>query len=410
MARLIDDISYLLKRGVAEIIVEDEMRALLRSGRKLRLKEGFDPSFPDIHLGHMVALRKLRQFQELGHQIVLIVADWTAQIGDPSGMSATRPMLSIEQVRANAETYMQQFFKIVDKKKTEIRWQSEWFGKFTLTDIIQLTSKFTVAQFLAREDFSKRYKEERPIALTELLYPLLQAYDSVAIQADVEFGGTDQKFNFLVGRELQSMVGQRPQQCFMVPLLVGTDGSQKMSKSLGNYIGVAEPPEEIYGKAMSIPDSLILQYLELLTDVPDKELGEFKKELENKAFNPMTLKKRLAREIIAQLYNQEAATEAEEHFEKTVQRKEAPEEIAEFRLSFSSLSPQAGGGGIDLSKLLTATAQAKSRSEANRLIAQEAVSIDGEKVTSNIAPVKSGSIIKVGKRRFARVIDTDKLT
>ncbi len=238
MARFTEDINYLLKRGVAEIIVEDEMRALLRSGKKLRLKEGFDPSFPDIHLGHMVALRKLRQFQELGHQIVLIVADWTAQIGDPSGMSVTRPMLSIEQVRANAETYMQQFFKIVDKKKTEIRWQSEWFGKFTLTDIIQLTSKFTVAQFLARDDFSKRYKEERPIALTELLYPLLQAYDSVAIQADVEFGGTDQKFNFLVGRELQSMVGQRPQQCFMVPLLVGTDGSQKMSKSLGNYIGV----------------------------------------------------------------------------------------------------------------------------------------------------------------------------
>ena len=204
------DISYLLKRGVAEIIVEEEMVALLRSGKKLRLKEGFDPSFPDIHLGHMVALRKLHQFQELGHQIVLIVADWTAQIGDPSGMSATRPMLSMEQVKANAETYMQQFFKIVDRKKTEIRWQSEWFGKFTLTDIIQLTSKFTVAQFLARDDFSKRYKEERPIALTELLYPLLQAYDSVAIEADVEFGGTDQKFNFLVGRELQSMVGTAP--------------------------------------------------------------------------------------------------------------------------------------------------------------------------------------------------------
>jgi len=404
------EISYLLKRGVAEIIVEDEMAQLLRAGKKLRLKEGFDPSFPDIHLGHMVALRKLRQFQERGHQIVLIVADWTAQIGDPSGMSVTRPMLTMEKVKENAESYMQQFFKVVDKEKTEIRWQSEWFGKFTLSDIIQLTSKFTVAQFLARDDFNARYKAEKPIALTELLYPLLQAYDSVAIEADVEFGGTDQKFNFLVGRELQSMVGQRPQQCFMVPLLVGTDGSQKMSKSLGNYIGVAEPPEEIYGKAMSIPDSLILQYLELLTDVPDKELGEFKKELENKAFNPMTLKKRLAREIIAQLYNQEAATEAEEHFENTVQRKEAPEEIAEFRLSFSSLSPQAGGGGIDLSKLLTATAQAKSRSEANRLIAQEAVSIDGEKVTSNIAPVKSGSIIKVGKRRFARVIDTDKLT
>ena len=283
------DINRLLKRGVAEIIVEEEMVQMLRSGKKLRLKEGFDPSFPDIHLGHMVALRKLRQFQELGHQIVLIVADWTAQIGDPSGVSVTRPMLSAEQVQANAETYMKQFFKIVDKEKTEVRWQSEWFDKFNLGDVIRLTSKFTVAQFLARDDFSKRYSEGRPIALTELLYPLLQAYDSVAIQADVEFGGTDQKFNFLVGRELQSMMGQRPQQCFMTPLLVGTDGSQKMSKSLGNYIGVAEPPYEIYGKVMSIPDDLILQYFELVTDVPDEELEEFKKQLDDAKFNPMIM-------------------------------------------------------------------------------------------------------------------------
>jgi len=383
------DISYLLKRGVAEIIVEDEMRELLRSGRKLRLKEGFDPSFPDIHLGHIVSLRKLKQFQELGHQVVLIVADWTAQIGDPSGMSATRPMLSAEQVKANAETYMQQFFKIVDRKKTEIRWQSEWFGKFTLTDIIQLTSKFTVAQFLARDDFSKRYKEERPIALTELLYPLLQAYDSVAIQADVEFGGTDQKFNLLVGRELQSMVGQRPQQCFMVPLLVGTDGSQKMSKSLGNYIGVAEPPEEIYGKAMSIPDTLILQYLELLTDVPDKELAEFSQELANKAINPMTLKKRLAREIITQLYNQEAAAEAEEHFERTVQRKEMPEEI---ELGTKS--------GKSLQDYLVENQLAKSRSEARRLIEQGAVYINGERVKDVNYTFGKGTIIRVGKRRY----------
>jgi tyrosyl-tRNA synthetase len=402
------DISYLLKRGVAEIIVEEEMIALLRSGKKLRLKEGFDPSFPDIHLGHMVALRKLRQFQEMGHQIVLIVADWTAQIGDPSGMSATRPMLSMEQVKANAETYMQQFFKIVDREKTEIRWQSEWFGKFTLTDIIQLTSKFTVAQFLARDDFNKRFKEERPIALTELLYPLLQAYDSVAIEADVEFGGTDQKFNFLVGRELQSMVGQRPQQCFMVPLLVGTDGSQKMSKSLGNCIGVTEPAEEIYGKVMSIPDSLTLNYFELVTDVPDEEVEEFRQGLKNETVNPMVLKKRLAREIITQLYDQRAAAEAEEHFERTVQKKEMPEEIAEFSLSFKDLSLQKiEVSGVDLSKLLVVTAQAKSRSEANRLINQGAVSIDGKKVTSNVAAVKSGSIIRVGKRRFAKVIDTD---
>ncbi len=395
------DISYVLKRGVAEIIVEEEMSALLRSGKKLRLKEGFDPSSSDIHLGHMVALRKLKQFQELGHQVVLIVADWTAQIGDPSGMSATRPMLSMEQVKANAETYMKQFFKIVDKKKTEIRWQSEWFGKFTLTDIIQLTSKFTVAQFLARDDFSKRFKEERPIALTELLYPLLQAYDSVAIRADVEFGGTDQKFNFLVGRELQSMMGQRPQQCFMVPLLVGTDGSQKMSKSLGNYIGVAESAEEMYGKVMSIPDSLIMNYFELLTDVPDQELEEFREGLKSATVNPMRLKKRLSREIITQLYDQKAAAEAEEHFERTVQRKETPEEIPEYRVTLTA--------SMDLRNVLVATGQAKSRSEANRLIAQGAVSIDGEKISNNIASIKNGSIIKVGKRRFAKVINTDTL-
>jgi len=385
------DISYLLKRGVAEIIIEEEMAQLLRSGKKLRLKEGFDPSFPDIHLGHMVALRKLRQFQELGHQIVLIVADWTAQIGDPSGMSATRPMLTIEQVKANAETYMQQFFKIVDKEKTEIRWQSEWFGKFTLTEVIQLTSKFTVAQFLARDDFSARYKAERPIALTELLYPLLQAYDSVAIEADVEFGGTDQKFNFLVGRELQSMMGQTPQQCFMVPMLVGTDGSQKMSKSLGNYIGVTESPDTIYGKVMSIPDSLLLNYLELITDVPDDELAGFKKGLENNNINPMELKKRLAREIIAQLYDQKAATEAEGHFERTVQRKEAPADI--------SLGTKSVG---TLQDYLVKNHLAKSRSEARRLIEQGAVYLDGKRVTDLNFTFPKDTIIRVGKRRYIK--------
>ncbi len=410
------ELKYLLKRGVAEIIVEDELAQLLRAGKKLRLKEGFDPSFPDIHLGHMVALRKLRQFQERGHQIVLIVADWTAQIGDPSGMSVTRPMLTIEKVRENAETYMQQFFTIVDKAKTEIRWQSEWFGKFDLSDIIKLTSKFTVAQFLARDDFNARYKAEKPIALTELLYPLLQAYDSVAIEADVEFGGTDQKFNFLVGRELQSMMGQRPQQCFMVPLLVGTDGSQKMSKSLGNYIGVAESPEQIYGKVMSVPDALVLNYFELLTDVPDKELKEFKEGLEKQEVNPMVLKKRLAREIIIQLYNNKAAGEAEAHFEKTVQQKETPDDIQVIITSrvlnrirqMSDLSPkQLKDSCVDISKLLTVAEMVKSRSEAIRLIAQGAISIDGKKVTDRIIPIQSGCIIKLGKRRFARIIDKD---
>ncbi len=396
------DIGYVLRRGVAEIIVEDELSELLRSGKKLRLKEGFDPSFPDIHLGHMVSLRKLHQFQELGHQIVLIVADWTAQIGDPSGMSATRPILSMEQVKANAETYMKQFFKIVDRKRTEVRWQSEWFGKFTLNDIIQLTSKFTIAQLMAREDFSTRYSAGRPITMTELLYPLLQAYDSVAIQADVEFGGTDQKFNLLVGRELQSMVGQRPQQIFLVPILTGTDGSQKMSKSLGNYIGVAEPPEEIYGKVMSIPDSLIMDYFESVTDVPDEELEEFGQGLKSETINPMVLKKRLAREIITQLYDQQAAAEAEEHFVKVFQKREVPEEIKEYHVHLSA--------GIGLRDVLVETHLARSRSEANRLIAQGAVSIDSEKVTNNVAPVQSGSIIKVGKRRFAKVINADIIT
>ena len=390
---------YLLKRGVAEIIVEQEMVELLHSGRKLRLKEGFDPSFPDIHLGHVVALKKLRQLQELGHQVILIVGDWTAQIGDPSGASVTRPMLSMEQVRANAETYMKQFFKVVDRERTEVRWQSEWFGNFTLADVIQLTSKFTVAQLLAREDFSNRYSSGRPITITELLYPLLQAYDSVIVQADVEFGGTDQKFNLLMGRELQSMVGQRPQQVFLVPILVGTDGSQKMSKSLGNYIGVDEPPNEIYGKVMSIPDTLILPYFELVTDVPDEELEEFKKELDHDTVNPMILKKRLAREIVTQLYDQKAATEAEEHFVRVFQRREVPEEIKEYHVNLRA--------GIGLGDVLVETHLVKSRSEANRLIAQGSVSIDGKKISSDIAPIKSGSIIKVGKRRFAKVINTD---
>ncbi|MFC2013704.1 tyrosine--tRNA ligase [Chloroflexota bacterium] len=399
------DFGYLLKRGVAEIIVEEEMMELLRSGKKLRLKEGFDPSFPDIHLGHMVALKKLRQFQELGHQVILIVGDWTAQIGDPSGASVTRPMLSAEQVKINAETYMKQFFKVVDKKKTEVRWQSEWFGKFTLAAVIQLTSKFTVAQLLAREDFSARYSAGRPIAVTELLYPLLQAYDSVAIQADVEFGGTDQKFNFLIGRELQSIEGQRSQQCFMTPLLVGTDGSHKMSKSLGNYIGVAEPPNDIYGKVMSITDSLIMYYFELLTDVPDKELEEFRQALSHDTVNPMELKKRLAQELVTQLYDQKAASEAEGNFARVIQKKELPKEIADHPLSFKNL--RYSTGDIDLRSLLTATGLAESRSEASRLIKQGAVEIDGEKITNYTISIGDTTTIQVGKRRFAKVIDTD---
>jgi tyrosyl-tRNA synthetase len=388
-----DNINNLLKRAVTEVIVEDELIQMLKSGRKLRLKEGFDPSAPDIHLGHMVMLRKMRQFQELGHQVVLIVGDWTAQIGDPSGASVTRPMLTAEEVKVNADTYMKQFFKVVDKSKTEVRWQSEWFGKFDLADVIRLTSRFTVAQFLAREDFSKRYNEGRPIAITELLYPLMQAYDSVAINSDVECGGTDQKFNFLVGRELQGMMGQTPQQCFMTPLLVGTDGVNKMSKSLGNYIGVAEPPEIIFGKTMSIRDDFILNYFELLTDVPDNELSEFKAELDNGA-NPMDFKKRLARELIIQLYDEKDATVAESHFQKVVQNKELPDDIKEYTIT----------ADVTISVLVADAGLAKSRSEASRLINQGAVSIDGEKVTDINQTVDKGKIIKVGKRRYLKTV------
>jgi len=388
------NINRLLKRGVAEIIVEEEMLELLRSGKKLRLKEGFDPSFPDIHLGHMVTLRKLRQFQESGHQVVLIVGDWTAQIGDPSGVSVTRPMLTKQQVEANAKTYMEQFFRVVDKGKTEVRWQSEWFGKFTLADVIKLTSRFTVAQLLAREDFSNRYREGRPIAVTELLYPLLQAYDSVAIEADVEFGGTDQKFNLLVGRELQSMVGQRPQQIFLSPLLIGTDGSQKMSKSLGNYIGVAEPPNKIYGKVMSITDDLIMDYFELLTDVSDEELEEFRRQLDRQTVNPMILKKRLAREIVTQLYDSEAAQAAEEDFTKVFQQRQVPSDIrvAEIADKFT-----------DLRHLLKSEGLVGSIGQASRLISQGALKIDGKKVTDYKFKINDGSIIQLGKRSWLKV-------
>ena len=395
-------LEFILKRGVAEIIVEEELRRQLEAGKKLRLKMGFDPSRPDIHLGHVVGMRKLRQLQELGHQVVLIVGDWTAQIGDPSGMSQTRPMLSAEEVRANAETYMQQFFKVVDKEKTEVRWQSEWFGKFSLADVIRLTSKFTVAQLLAREDFNNRYSAGRPIAITELLYPLLQAYDSIAIQSDVEFGGIDQKFNCLMGRELQQMIGQPRQQVFLMHLLVGTDGQQKMSKSLGNYIAVEDPPNEMYGKVMSIPDSLLMDYFELLTDVPEKELAEFRQKLAAQSVNPMMLKKRLAREIVTQFHSSEAAKEAESHFEKVVQKKEAPEEIEQY----TGVAFDLGDGiyRLDITKALLEKGLVRSRGEAKRLVAQGAIEINGERINNTTVDIPSGSIIQVGKRRFLKII------
>jgi tyrosyl-tRNA synthetase len=396
------DFNFLLKRGVSEIISEEELLKMLNSGKKLRLKEGFDPSSTDIHLGHMVGLRKLRQFQELGHQVVLIVGDWTAQIGDPSGASVTRPMLTAEKVKENAETYMKQFFKIVDREKTEVRWQSEWFGNFSLADVIKLFSKFTVAQFLAREDFNNRFKAGKPIAITELMYPLLQAYDSVAIKSDVEFGGQDQKFNFLVGRELQSMIGQPPQQCFMTALLVGTDGVHKMSKSLGNYIGVDESPNEIYGKVMALADNMIIQYFDLLTDVSDKELADFKRQLVNNEINPMNLKKRLAVELVTQLHNKEEAGKADEHFTNVFQKREMPEEITE-TLEFVFPS------GLDLHKAniihkLVERGAIKSISEGRRLFETGSVKLDGQKETNFVITINDGSILQIGKHRFFKIV------
>ena len=389
-----------LKRGVSEIIVESEFVERLQGDRPLRLKMGFDPSATDIHLGHAVGLRKLRQLQELGHKVVLIVGDWTAQIGDPSGRSATRPMLTAEQVRENAATYMAQFFKIVDRDRTETRWQSEWFGDFSLTDVIRLTSRFTVAQFLARDDFAKRFRANQPIAITELLYPLLQAYDSVAIESDVEFGGTDQMFNLLVGRDLQGMVGQTPQQCFLVPLLPGTDGVQKMSKSLGNYIGIDEPASEIYGKTMSLPDEQIVPYSECLTDIADDDIDEMRHALRGGTVNPMDLKKRLARELVAQFHDEDAAREAEGYFERTVQGGGLPEDMPEYELPPAGLLAD-----VRLSLLLVDTGLASSRGEARRLISQGAVQIDGERVSDDSTTgITSGCVLRAGRRRYVRLV------
>ena len=389
-----------LKRGVEEIIIEKEFVEKLDSGKSLRLKMGFDPSAPDIHLGHAVGLRKLRQLQELGHKVVLIVGDWTAQIGDPSGRSQTRNMLSAEEVNANAQTYLDQFFKIVDRDRTEIRLQSEWFGPFSLANVIELTSKFTVAQILARDDFAKRFNENQPIAITELLYPLLQAYDSVAIKSDVEFGGSDQRFNLLVGRELQQSEGMKPQQCFIMPLLPGTDGVQKMSKSLGNYIGIDEPANEIFGKVMSIPDSMIGHYYEWLTDVPTKEVSEIKQSLENDSADAMDLKKRVAKLLVSEYHDTDSAATAQTFFEKTIQGNELPDDIQEYNLK-TDLSQK----GLRLSNILTNSGITSSTGEARRLIEQGAIKLDNETVTSNLDSNQlTKGVLRIGRRRYLRLI------
>ena len=400
-------IDRITKRGVAQIIPEAEFVERLREGKPLRLKMGFDPSRPDLHLGHVVGLRKLRQLQDLGHELILIVGDWTAQIGDPSGESDTRTMLDADQVRENAETYMRQFFRVVDPDRTRAVYQSEWFGKFTLADVIRLTSRFTVNQFLHRDDFANRYAAQRPIAVTELLYPLLQAYDSVAIEADVEFGGTDQLFNLLVGRELQEKVGQRPQAVFTMPILPGTDGVRKMSKSLNNYIAIEDSPEEMFGKTMSLPDDVVALYFELLTDVPNDEVESIRGAIEQRATNPMELKKRLGGEIVAAFHSPADATAARAEFERVFQRRETPSDAPERAVSPASDAVEEAdpdGFTADLSRLLVEIGLAASRSEARRLLQQNAVQIDGERPEGERARIHYGAVIRVGSRRHARIV------
>jgi tyrosyl-tRNA synthetase len=391
-----DPIARIFDRTIAEVIVREELEEKLRSGRSLRLKLGLDPSKPNLHIGHAVGLRKLRQFQELGHEVVLIVGDWTAQIGDPSGRDASRNMLTAEEVKRNAETYMQQFFLVVDRSKTMVRFQSEWFGNFTLADVFNLTSRFTMAQMMAHETFRKRWDEGRPLSLMELLYPTLQAYDSIAIEADVEFGGTDQKFNILAGRDLQSSMGIPPQDVFLWPLLPGTDG-RKMSKSFGNTIDLTDPPEQVYGKAMSISDSMLAPYLTLASEIPDDELGEVLRHLSQGTVNPRDVKMRLARDVVRQLHGEVAARKAEAEFVSVFQKGELPSDIPVYE--WSSDEP------IPVVDLLVDSGLVKGTSEARRLIAQGGVRIDDQKVRDIGAAfaARDGAIVRVGKRRFLRI-------
>jgi len=404
-----DEIRWLTERAVAEIIPRDDFVRALKSGKSLRLKMGFDPSTPDLTIGHAVGLRKLRQLQDFGHRVVIIVGDWTAQIGDPSGQSKTRPMLSAEQVKANAETYLRQFFNIVDRERAEVRWQTEWFGEFGLSDVVRLAAQFTVAQMLERADFADRFASHKPVGVHELLYPMLQGYDSVAVQSDVEFGGTDQKFNLMVGRELQQHFGQTPQIVFTVPLLVGTDGEVKMSKSLGNYVAVEDPPREMYGKIMSTPDHMIADYFELLTDLPDDEVAEIRRSVLEHTANPRDAKMRLAREIVTQFHSLTAAGESEEQFVRTFSKRELPEELPEAQMSFRGALAEAPAedGAVRLPWLLTRLNLAASMSEATRLVRQRAIEIDGQVADSPHALLRDGMVIRVGKHRFLRVLNSD---
>jgi tyrosyl-tRNA synthetase len=382
----------LLTRGVAEIIVEAELRAKLIAGRKLRLKQGFDPSRPDMHIGHAVGLRKLKKFQELGHTIVLIVGDWTAQIGDPSGRDITRPRLTAEKVRENALSYMEQFFRVIDRNKTEIRWQSEWFGDFTLENALDLAGRFTLAHMLSHDTFRKRYEAGAPLTILELMYPMLQGYDSVAVKADVEFGGTDQKFNNLAGRELQGQMGLTPQDVFLLPLIPGTDG-RKMGKSFDNTVDILLSPENMFGKIMSMADDVMPLYFEVLTDVPMNDITEIRHIIASGRENPMEIKNRLASEIVAQFHSSSAATQGRDAFERQFQRREAPSDMPEYALA----EP------LVIIDLLVAAGLASSKSDARRLIDGGGVKLDNERISSFNQVIAAPGIIQKG-RHFVRIV------
>jgi tyrosyl-tRNA synthetase len=391
------DALSLIKRGAVEILVEAELDQRLQRGNPLRIKAGFDPTAPDLHLGHTVLINKMRQFQELGHEILFLIGDFTGMIGDPSGKSATRPPLSQEQVLQNAKTYQEQIYKILDPKKTQILFNSAWMEHFTASDLIRLAATHTVARMLERDDFQKRYAAAQPIAIHEFLYPLLQGYDSVAMKADVELGGTDQKFNLLMGRELQKHFGQQPQIVITMPLLEGLDGIQKMSKSLRNYIGIAEPADEMFGKIMSISDDLMWRYLELLSFRSMTEINTWRQEVQQGA-NPRDIKIKLAEEITARFHDHQAAAQAHQNFLSRFQRHEIPEDLSEITL-------KAAEGCLAITQLLKQAGLVASTSDAMRMIKQGAVRIDGEKISDFDLRVAAGThhIYQVGKRRFAKI-------
>jgi len=392
-----------LKKGCVEIIQENELRTKLdrslRENKPLRVKAGFDPTAPDIHIGHTVLIRKMKHFQDLGHDVIFLIGDFTGLIGDPSGQSATRPAMSREQILKNAETYKSQIFKILDPKKTFIDFNSRWLGKLTSFDIIKLTSKYTVARILERDDFSNRLKSGQPISLHEILYPIMQAYDSVALEADVELGGTDQKFNLLVGRDIQREFQQEPQIVMTMPLLEGLDGVEKMSKSLDNYVGITEPPNEIYGKIMSISDPLMFRYYELLTDIPVSQIEDWRKEIREERIHPKDLKSNLAKMIVSDFWSEEEAESVAQEFERVFKRKEIPEDIEQIDIPAQKAS---------LIELLVERNILPSRGEAKRMVRQGGVYLDGRRVEDIESKLdfsrKNEYILKIGKRRFFKLV------